>query len=81
MEKSPIKVLVTVGTTEFDPLILYTSSPCFLSLLASALPQPALTYQIGARYFWPQSAGRWSRQLALSSASPTTSRKSTTETQ
>ena len=49
-QQSP-KILVTVGTTEFDALIEYTSSPTFLKALAkNELGKLPITYQIGSTY-------------------------------
>ena len=43
------KLLVTVGTTEFDQLIYYTSSSHFLELLSRiGVGRDEITYQIGS---------------------------------
>ena len=48
------KLLVTVGTTEFDPLIHYTSSELFMEVLReSGLADIPITYQIGSTYHFP----------------------------
>lgn len=50
MDNKEVRVLITVGTTEFDDLIKYTSSESFLKLLYSVFPLHSLTYQIGQTY-------------------------------
>lgn len=50
MNNSTVRLLITVGTTEFDALIGYTSSEDFLKLLSKVFPLHSLTYQIGQTY-------------------------------
>ena len=58
MHQSP-KILVTVGTTEFDPLIEYTSSADFMKMLAeNGLGELPITYQIGSTYTFHKAEAR-----------------------